>query len=81
MAGVSYTKSARCTGTYHVIGTAPVKKFCGRLSGQLELGAAPSRKAVWWDLHLAILLMHLLLLSLSFLTCLPSEATADLAPA
>jgi len=28
--------------------------------GQSELGAAASRKAVWWDLRLASLLTHLL---------------------
>ena len=30
-----------------------------RLHGQLELRAAASRKAVWWDLRLASLLTHL----------------------
>jgi len=29
------------------------------LVGLSELGAAASHKAVWWDLHLASLLMHL----------------------
>jgi len=29
------------------------------LAGQSELGAAASRKAVWWDLRLASLLTHL----------------------
>jgi len=29
------------------------------LGGQSELGAAPSRKAVWWDLRFANLLTHL----------------------
>jgi len=37
-----------------------VRIGCGSV-GQSELGAAASRKAVWWDLHLASLLMHLLL--------------------
>ena len=37
------------------------KTFEARLGGQSELGAvAASRKAVWWDLHLASLLTHLL---------------------
>ena len=31
------------------------------LAGHLELGAAASTKAVWWDLLLASLLMHLYL--------------------
>jgi len=31
--------------------------------GQSELGAAASRKAVWWDLCLASLLTHLLFFS------------------
>jgi len=35
------------------------KNFAARLGGQSELGAAASRKAVWWDLRLASLLTHL----------------------
>ena len=34
-------------------------------TGQLELRVAASRKTVWWDLHLASLLTHLLLLLLT----------------
>jgi len=34
-------------------------------TGQSELGVAASRKAVWWDLRLASLLTHLLLLLLT----------------
>jgi len=36
------------------------KNFVARLGGQSELGAAVSRKAMWWDLRLASLLTHLL---------------------
>jgi len=38
--------------------------------GQSELGAAASRKAVWWDLRLASYLTHLLLLLLLLLSLL-----------
>jgi len=42
------------SSTYHL--PAPA----ARLGGQSELGAAASRKAVWWDLRLASLMTHLL---------------------
>jgi len=33
---------------------------CCGLVGQLELGAAASRKAIWWDLRVAsVVIMHL----------------------
>jgi len=35
------------------------KNLAAMLAGQSELGAAASRKAVWWDLRLASLLTHL----------------------
>ena len=42
-------------------------ELCTTLAGHSELGAAASTKAVWWDLRLASLLMHLLYFSLSLL--------------
>ena len=39
--------------------TAPGLRALARLGAQSELGAAASRKAVWWNLRLASLLMHL----------------------
>jgi len=35
------------------------RAHAARVSGHWELGAAASRKAVWWDLRLASLLTHL----------------------
>jgi len=37
-----------------------MSKPAATVGGHSELGAAASTKAVWWDLHLASLLMHLL---------------------
>jgi len=37
--------------------------------GHSELGAAASRKAVWWDLRLASLLTHLLCVCLGLAFC------------
>jgi len=39
--------------TYHLLAPA------ARLGWQSELGTAALRKAVWWDLRLASLLMHM----------------------
>jgi len=38
--------------------------------GQSELGASALLKAIWRDMRLAILLTHLLKLSVTFLVCL-----------
>ena len=36
-----------------------ISKLAATLGGQSELWAAVSTKAIWWDLRLASLLMHL----------------------
>jgi len=39
-------------------------ELCKTFAGHSELGAAVSTKAIWWDLCLASLLMHLFLFNL-----------------
>ena len=41
-------------------GSVGIRNWVSWLGGQSELGAAALLKAVWWDLHLASLLTHLL---------------------
>ena len=45
-------------------GSVGIWNWMPGVGGQLELGAAALLKAVWWDLHLASLLMQLFLSSL-----------------
>jgi len=63
------TRIHEASWTYHL--PAPA----ARVGGQSELGAAASRKAVWWDMRLASLLTHLLLLAscISYHSAIPSS--------
>jgi len=59
--GMSYIQIAPGTGSLNKQSNLAREKLCGyRLCVQSELGAAASRKAVWWDLRLPSLLTHLL---------------------
>ena len=49
------------------------RNFAAWLGGQSEMGSAASRKAVWWDLCLASVLMQLLTRCRMYLT---AEQTA-----
>jgi len=60
-------KYAHCTWEKRKVGTTTYtnltweNNFAARLGGAVGIGAAASRKAVWWDLRLASLLTHLFL--------------------